>query len=213
MSVIGDYFVFGTANLWAYPNRVAECLENDTQIIENANTLDTCGNDRSDNDLYRCLEDGVYANSIIVLNKHSFETELALPTQGVGNWANNCYEIGLRLWTRTDEEKDQYWWDNDYCAKYTVIPEYISNFSESVPAWNISIDSTAGINGDVSSVATYYHEGTPYGIFGNKMGYFWIVDLDAMEVRLSTMYMLNKLLTGAMVQKCMFSSSSSCLCL
>lgn len=184
MSVIADYFVFGTSNLWTYPHRVAECLENGSMVLDEGTVFDLCGNDRSDNDLYRCLEDGVYSNSIVVLNKHSFETVLAMPTQGVGNWANNCYEIGKNLWALTDEEADQYWWHNDFCPKYTVIPQRISDFSQSVSAWNISIESTPGINGDVSSVATYYHDGTPYAAIGNKMGYFWIIDLDAAEVGL-----------------------------
>ena len=62
MSVIGNYFVFGTANMHNIPMRVQECLLNENITIENANVYDICGNDRSDNDLYRCLEDGVYAN-------------------------------------------------------------------------------------------------------------------------------------------------------
>ena len=158
MSVIGDHFVFGTSNLWTTPIRVAECLQTESMIIENASVTDVCGNDRSDNDLYRCLEDGVYANSIVVLNKDTFEIELALPTQGVGNWANICYLYGLGLWQLTDEMANAYWWHNDYCPKYNIIPEYISNFTQSVAEWIISVDSTPGINGDVSSVATYYYQ-------------------------------------------------------
>merc|ERR1719242_845358 len=56
MSVIDDYFVFGTSNMWNYPNRVEECLMDESKpTIDNANVFDVCGNDRSDNDLYRCL--------------------------------------------------------------------------------------------------------------------------------------------------------------
>ena len=119
------------------------------------------------------------------MDKHSFELKLGLPTQGVGNWANICYIYGQYLWTLSDEDKDKYWWDNDYCPKYNIIPEDVVNFSTSVPAWNISENSTPGINGDVSSVATYYHRGKPYAAIGNKMGYFWIIDLDDLTVKLS----------------------------
>ena len=34
-------------------------------------------------------------------------------------------------------------------------------------------------------MATYYHDGIPYAIIGNKMGYFWIIDLNEMKVKLS----------------------------
>merc|ERR1719474_1484116 len=178
MSVISDYFVFGTSNLWTYPFRVEECLENDSMIIDNANVYDVCGNDRSDNDLYRCLEEGVYANSIVVLNKHTFETELALPTQGVGAWSQDCYTYGRIYGTQTGDAADLYWWDNEYCPKYNVIPESMTT------AFG-SLSSTPGMNGDVSSVATYWHDGTPYAAIGGKMGYFWIIDLNEMEVKLS----------------------------
>ena len=102
--------------MWNYPNYVAECLANESMVMENVNPFDVCGNDRSDNDLYRCLEEGVYGNSIIVLDKNTFETKLALPTQGVGTWSNKCYETGLFLnHYAPGEEQDAYWWDNDYC--------------------------------------------------------------------------------------------------
>ena len=65
MSIIDDFFVFGTSNLWNYPNYVAECLANESMVIDNVNPFDVCGNDRSDLDLYRCLEDGVFGNSIV----------------------------------------------------------------------------------------------------------------------------------------------------
>lgn len=178
MSVISDYFVFGTANLWTYPLRVEDCLDNDTMIIDNANVFDVCGNDRSDNDLYRCLEDGVYANSIIVLNKHTFETEIAVPTLGMGTWSADCYGSGKTYGAQTGDEADLYWWDNDFCPKYDVLPESMSTVFG-------TLHSTPGINGDVSSVATYYHNGNPYAAIGSKMGYFWIIDLNEMKVKLS----------------------------
>jgi len=181
MSVIGDHFVLGTANLWNYPLRVAECLENDSMILENANVHDVCGNDRSDNDLYRCLEEGVYANSIVVLNKHTFETELALPTQGVGAWSNICYFYAATYGTETGDQAAHHWKDNDYCPKHNVIPNMIT----AVVSIFGTLLSTPGISGDVSSVATYYHDATPYAAIASKMGYFWIIDLEKMEVVLS----------------------------
>ena len=99
MSLIDDLFVFGTANLWNTPMRVAECLANTSTVIDNVNPFDVCGNDRRDHDLYRCLEDGVYGNSIIVLDKNTFELKLALPTQGVGTWGNTCFTTDAKRQT------------------------------------------------------------------------------------------------------------------
>ena len=127
MAVIDDYFVFGTSNLWNYPNRVADCLAaNDSRLIENANPYDPCGNDRSDLDLYRCLEDGVYANSIVVLDKHTFDKRLVLPTQGVGTFQGGCWKtatyLGLYPIVFPDEPEmsNIRWYDNDFCGMITT---------------------------------------------------------------------------------------------
>ena len=82
--------------------------------MEDVWPYDTCGNDRSDLRLFRCLEKGVYGLSIVVLNKHTFELELAVPTQGASEWSNACFSIsaqmGYQNWTQS--ERDAQWFDN-----------------------------------------------------------------------------------------------------
>eukprot|EP01084_Bolivina_argentea_P220439 373589_1 len=186
MAIIDDYFVFGTSNLWNHPNKVENCLLGDTDSIplESANTFDICGNNRSDLALWRCLEKDVYGSSIIILNKNTFELELSLPTQGISTWGNTCFQTSLIVVTQnmTQEEKDRVWYNNIFCSKYNIIPDYIQEIYQSI--YN-GTASTAGVNGDVNGVAGYYYEEKPYVAISSKNGFFWIIDLKSMDVKVS----------------------------
>eukprot|EP01084_Bolivina_argentea_P147313 257771_1 len=85
-AVIDNYLVFGTGNLFSYPKYIEECLFGNLEALplENAHVIDACGVNRSvDERVWRCLEKGVYPDSFIVLNKHTFELLAAVPVQGV----------------------------------------------------------------------------------------------------------------------------------
>jgi len=131
----------------------------------------------------------VYSNSIVVLDKNTFEVRLARPTQGVGVYNSQCWGTATLLGLfelsgmYTPEELDLLWYSNPYCPKYNIVPESRQNFTRDL--FFGGIDSTPGTNGDVSSVAAYYYEGSPFAVIASKMGEFWMIDLDAMEVKLS----------------------------
>ena len=152
--------------------------------MEDVWPYDTCGNDRSDLRLFRCLEKGIFGLSIIVLNKHPFALALAIPTQGASEWSQWCFGVSARMtyenWTQS--ERDAQWYDNPFCHKYNIIPN-----DPGYTAYDTLIPtaSTPGINGDVNGVAGYEHQGKYYAAVSSKNGYFWIIDLDAMELRVS----------------------------
>ena len=162
-----------------------DCLFGDDEAIpmEDVWPYDVCGNDRSDLRLFRCLEKGVYGLSIIVLNKHTLDLELAIPTQGASEWGQWCFGVSTRMsfknWAQAD--RDAQWYDNPFCHKYSIIPENGYHAYGTI----IPTASTPGINGDVNGVAGYEHEGVHYAAVSSKNGYFWIIDLDAMQLKVS----------------------------
>ena len=49
-----------------------------------------CGDDRSDNPFWRCLEDDIYTDSIIALNVNDFSVKSVTRTMGVDAWTLDC---------------------------------------------------------------------------------------------------------------------------
>eukprot|EP01083_Nonionella_stella_P036225 98859_1 len=92
-AIIGDYVIFGTSNLWRTPTNIDECLSTDDGNmsidydeyldLDDCNYRDVCGQDRSDNKYYRCLEKDLYPSSLVILNKHTFYLEHAFTLQGL----------------------------------------------------------------------------------------------------------------------------------
>eukprot|EP01084_Bolivina_argentea_P158314 275795_1 len=98
-AIIDQYVVFGTGNFYRTPKYVEQCLSgNFSKIpIENAHITDVCGNDKVDDRFWRCLEIDMYPNSLIVLNRHTFEIEFAIPLIGNDIYipSGNCYNTNI----------------------------------------------------------------------------------------------------------------------
>eukprot|EP01084_Bolivina_argentea_P043359 79894_1 len=81
---IGDkYVAFGTSNLWTIPYKIQECLvlfyDNNYNTfpfsLNESVVTDICGNNKSLNPYYRCMSQSVYPDSLIILNKETFELQ------------------------------------------------------------------------------------------------------------------------------------------
>eukprot|EP01084_Bolivina_argentea_P039372 72756_1 len=92
-AIIEDYIIFGTSNLHAVPQYIEDCVGyslnhtntsyNPYLSLEQSVSQDICGNDQSNNALWRCLERGVYVDSLVILNKNNFEMVRGIPLQGL----------------------------------------------------------------------------------------------------------------------------------
>ena len=90
-ALIDDYLVFGSAQLYSYPDRILDCLQDPALIpIANNYPFNPCGDDRSDNKFWRCLENDVYLDSLIALNVNDFSIKSITRTMGVDGWALDC---------------------------------------------------------------------------------------------------------------------------
>eukprot|EP01084_Bolivina_argentea_P252116 423110_1 len=91
-ALIDEYLIFGTGNLYSYPDRVANCLlTGNDSLIDSAGILNPCGEDISNiNVFFKCLEKNVYPSSFVILNKNNFNLEFVQPFNGVDAWHLNC---------------------------------------------------------------------------------------------------------------------------
>eukprot|EP01084_Bolivina_argentea_P267535 454156_1 len=93
-SLIDDYLVFGSGNLYSYPDRIGDCLMysgSDTSLIPANNyAYNMCGEDKSDNPFWRCLEDNVFSTSLITLNTKDFSLQSVVRTNGIDAWTVDC---------------------------------------------------------------------------------------------------------------------------
>eukprot|EP01084_Bolivina_argentea_P262655 444243_1 len=93
-SIIGDYLTFGTGNLYTYPEHIGRCLNGSMNPLDTPienNPIDPCGINQEQNySFWRCLEHGVYPDSLIILNKNTFELIKAIPFQGVDAFNVAC---------------------------------------------------------------------------------------------------------------------------
>eukprot|EP01084_Bolivina_argentea_P265268 449564_1 len=77
-AIIDQYLVFGTGNLHRTPKNIDDCLTYGQQVnisqdifnnylqLNKSHYIDLCGNDASSNRFWRCLENHVYVDSIII---------------------------------------------------------------------------------------------------------------------------------------------------
>eukprot|EP01084_Bolivina_argentea_P139652 245665_1 len=95
--IIDNYFVFGTGNLYNYPKRVQECLLGNTSSIPltDARPYNPCGEDMSHILKWRCLEKDIHTDSLIILDKNTFEIKTGIPFAGVDAWGDYCFDIWL----------------------------------------------------------------------------------------------------------------------
>eukprot|EP01084_Bolivina_argentea_P092793 166924_1 len=95
-AIIDEYFVFGSGQLYTYPHRVQQCLMGNITAIpkENVHEYNLCEQDMRDTHLnWRCLEKNVYPDSLIILNKNSFNLEVDIPLAGVDAWNSYCWTL------------------------------------------------------------------------------------------------------------------------
>eukprot|EP01084_Bolivina_argentea_P262651 444234_1 len=94
VSIIDEYLVFGTGNLYSYPDTIADCLlnNNSSNLFETYST-NPCGEDKSNIKWWNCLETNIFTDSFIVLNKTTFDEIITLPLYGVGCYVNGCTQI------------------------------------------------------------------------------------------------------------------------
>ena len=99
-ALIDDYLIFGTGQIYRTPKRVDDCLSGDFDAVpfENSVSEDICGNDRSNNRFWRCLEKDIFVDSLVILNKNTFELQAGIPMSGIDVyywstcWTNPNYE-------------------------------------------------------------------------------------------------------------------------
>ena len=116
LSIIDDYFVFGTGQLHNQPRHIDRCLLGNTSEVPIEDTqqlYNQCGDDFTDDPAglplkWRCLEKDVHSNSVMILDKNNFTLLAAVPLYGVEAWGPNCQPENKSL--RTDEQ-------NEYCYK------------------------------------------------------------------------------------------------
>eukprot|EP01084_Bolivina_argentea_P056865 103994_1 len=106
-SIYDQYVIFGTADLMTYPDYIGECMLGNFDSIPSEisqHKLSPCtkitGRNLSTDIWWRCLEDGVYPDSLIVLNKNTFEEVLKLPLQGVDAFTSFCDGWGIQNVTK-----------------------------------------------------------------------------------------------------------------
>eukprot|EP01084_Bolivina_argentea_P107936 192927_1 len=98
-TIIDQYLVFGTGNVYAAPKYIDRCLAGNFSAfpIENSYHVNACGENMSDNVWWRCLEKDIYTDSLMVLDKNNFHMFGAKPLQGIDSWNGPfCYLDELR---------------------------------------------------------------------------------------------------------------------
>eukprot|EP01083_Nonionella_stella_P200930 735401_1 len=88
-ALIDDYLVFGTGNLYDYPERIKNCILGGP-VPDNNFPQNICGDDTSTIPFWNCLEDNVYVDSIIALNVDDFSIKSATRTAGVDMFTLSC---------------------------------------------------------------------------------------------------------------------------
>eukprot|EP01084_Bolivina_argentea_P292715 503302_1 len=93
-AIIGDFVLFGTGNLHGYPKYIENCLLGNFSALplNRSFLLNPCGELQPNNKWWRCLEKDIYADSIVVLNKHTFDLEFAIPLNGVDLYLGYCVD-------------------------------------------------------------------------------------------------------------------------
>eukprot|EP01084_Bolivina_argentea_P223996 378867_1 len=168
-AIIDDYVVFGTGNLFTIPRRVQQCmLGNKSAVpIEKVHDYNLCPTDMRENHLHwRCLEKDVYPDSLVILNKHSFNLKAAIPFGGVDAFNEFCHRLFMY------ENKTE-WFNDPNCPK-RIYPNH------TYLDW-----SATGPDIDAVAIATYHdHDGKPYAAVGQKSGQFYVVDIETGDVRI-----------------------------
>eukprot|EP01084_Bolivina_argentea_P245557 411104_1 len=92
-SIIDDYYVFGTGNLFTYPHKTEQCMLGNTSHLplDDVRPYNPCGVDVSHVLKWRCLEHNIHTDSLIILNKKSFKLVAAIPFAGVDGWGWYCW--------------------------------------------------------------------------------------------------------------------------
>eukprot|EP01084_Bolivina_argentea_P294273 506284_1 len=84
-AIIDNYIIFGTGQIYRTPKYVDDCLLGNFSKIpfENSVSKNVCNEDKSNDRFWRCLEKNIYTDSLIILNKNTFELEIGIPLQGI----------------------------------------------------------------------------------------------------------------------------------
>eukprot|EP01084_Bolivina_argentea_P262647 444227_1 len=97
-AIIDDYLIFGTANLHDVPKYIYDCFGYALNYSSNSTynpylplnksvTKDICGNDVTHIPQWRCLDKSVHVDSLIILNKTTFQQINTIPVQGLDVFA------------------------------------------------------------------------------------------------------------------------------
>eukprot|EP01084_Bolivina_argentea_P231004 389684_1 len=88
VSIIHDYLIFGTGQFLSVPDYINDCFRsNGTDINYNTYSFNPCGENVADDTLYwKCMENGTYPGSLVVLNKTDFSLHFAVPLVGMDVW-------------------------------------------------------------------------------------------------------------------------------
>lgn len=154
-ALIDDYLVFGTGQIYRTPKYIDDCLLGDDESDYNESlpfdqsvSTDVCGNDRSDDRFWRCLEKDVYPDSLIILNKNTFDIVAAIPMQGI----------------------DVYFWSSCWTST-SYAPWACPSVREGDNRPN------QGPNADVSAVATFRYNGKLYAAASQKPSQLIVVEI------------------------------------
>eukprot|EP01084_Bolivina_argentea_P139653 245667_1 len=158
-AIIDEYYVFTTGNLVTYPKYIEECMLGNTSSVplENARPHNICGEDMSEYVHWRCLENDIHTDSLVIMNKNTFELERnPLPFSGVDIWNNWCWYIEVGLYNFS-----------------------IDNFPQCTAAYH-------GPDADPAGIALYHdHNGIAYAAISSKSGYFYIIEIPSGNVKVS----------------------------
>eukprot|EP01084_Bolivina_argentea_P129251 228299_1 len=166
-AVIDNYVVFGTGNLFTYPRKTEQCMLGNVSCIpiESVYEYNLCAQDMRETSLnWRCLEKNIYTDSLIILNKHSFKLEAAIPVAGVDTWYPFCVFLYFQNQTEFYQIPD--------CPKR--LP----------PA--AAVDMTSfGPDADLVAIATYHDDsGQAYVAAGQKSGQFYVMEIPSGNVKI-----------------------------
>ena len=160
-SIIDDYIIFGTGNLYSIPDYVEKCML-DEQALDNNAPIDPCGIDQSDNFIqWRCLEQGIYPSAFNILSANETDDAFihykSIPLQGTDVFCGTDDDCTLGVY-----QYNQVWTSQCYDV------------------------AQSGGDVDLAAVSAYTYDGELYGAGIAKSGMFYSFKIPSGELFLAS---------------------------
>ena len=155
--IIDDYIIFGTGDVTTYPDYIGECFKGNL-TLNNSYTINPCGIDVSHNKYWSCFEDDIYIDSVVVLNRNTFDIVFVKRLQGIDAWNLACPE----------------YCEGPDCPP--IEPPCPHTFGPDADMQALTVINGFGENSD---------DGTYYVLAHQKSGVFYVIEVPSGEVLIS----------------------------